>query len=126
VKRPAIVDFLLIVALLLMIQACGQHATLTTPSNVTKPPTVVEVHSYGTGATNRIMIEDNEPQPPSCDWRNLVVARHINLGGPTNDIVILSNGHRVFIEDRSEPRRYRLEGYPKPWCVPIDQDVQPY
>lgn len=117
------VDFIGIVGLLLVMAACGSSATMTTstqatPPQVTRPPVVVEVHSYATGMTDRVLIEANEPQLPMCLGRDLVISRHVHQGGLKNDIKILSDGHRVFLQDNGPGLdEYEVWDYPTPWCT---------
>lgn len=85
----------------------------------------VAVRSDATGQTVAVTIaaddpkrlEAGDPQPPSCAWRDLVVGRHIALGGAKNDIVTLANLHRVYIVDNGSPQGYALFDYPQAWCT---------
>lgn len=102
--------------LLLALAGCSK-ATMTSPSGEAPHPgaTTVAVLSQKTGQTMSVVLAADDPQPPSCAWRDLVVAKHIALGGSTNDIVTLANRHQVFIQDVSNG--YQLFDYPAPWCA---------
>ena len=58
-----------------------------------------------------------EAQPPSCEWRDQQVAKHMAWGGTAPAVVTLSNGHRVYIVDTGDPPYYRVYDYPQPWCI---------
>lgn len=76
----------------------------------------VAVLSEATGMTQSVALAVTDPQPTSCAWRDQVIAKHIALGGRTNDTVTLANLHRVFIQDVLGG--YLLVDYPAPWCLP--------
>lgn len=75
----------------------------------------VAVLSQRTGQTTRVMLAATDPQPPSCAWRDRVIALHLSLGGQRDDIVTLANLHRVFIQDTDDG--YLLIDYPGSWCT---------
>lgn len=83
----------------------------TKPSAPPVPPTPAGID----WATCTPVVPD--PQPPTCAWRDLVVCRHMAWGGARNDIVTLSDGHRVFIQDTGGFPGYRLVDYPSDWCA---------
>lgn len=56
------------------------------------------------------------PQPPLCDWRDLMVCQAVAAGGPTNTIMLLSDGHRVFLQDTGTAPGYVMYDYPSAWC----------
>lgn len=98
---------------LLALGGCSQGVTSPTVPAVSSM--AVEVSSLTTGQANMITYSVTDPQPPSCAWRDLVIAKHLALGGRTNDIVTLANLHKVFIQDTGNG--YLLIDYPGPWCV---------
>lgn len=120
---------LIAVLFVVAVGACGEHQTLVSPSVPATPvvaapvapvatPIIVTVFSEKTRQTERVTIMSTDPEPPSCDWRDLVVRKHIELGGAKNDIVTLSNWHKVYIWDIGPGLYdYRLYDNPTDWCL---------
>lgn len=106
---------LILLSTLLVLAGCSNSPTA--PSTAVPPAasTTVAVVSQKTGLTSSVVVADLDPQPPSCAWRDLVIAKHIALGGAKNDIVTLANQHQVYIVDAYNG--YTLVDYPRDWCT---------
>lgn len=116
---------------LMLLASCGRDS-ITAPTTAPSAPATqfVAVLSQRTGQTTLVSLDAthhdggpgfwtdisniNDPQPPSCAWRDQVIAKHLALGGSKDDIVTLANLHRVFIQDTGDG--YVLIDYPAPWC----------
>lgn len=79
-------------------------------------PTMVAIRSEHTGETTSVVMMASDPQPPTCAWRDMVVAKHIALGGNKNDIVTLANLHQVYLMDTWDGS-YVVFDYPRNWCI---------
>lgn len=96
--------------------AAGDRPPAAAPAPA--PPAPVTLTSAGTGQVTIVQLSSTDPQPPTCAWRDLVVRKHIAWGGSKNDIVTLSNGHKVYIWDIGPGQfDYELFDNPTDWCV---------
>lgn len=123
-KLHSLVLALSLVALVACSKDMVTSPTPATPAAPVAPiakSTTVSVLSQKTGETTMVTLvahgADALPLPPSCEWRDQVIALHISLGGARSDVVTLANQHQVFIQDTGYGAGYRLVDYPKDWCI---------